>query len=79
MKIKTPNGEIKPIRKYAYKEAFIILSDYRDFGQTYAIDWTDSEIIEDITTDFFKYYTEEGDVIREISIKKVIRYEFMED
>lgn len=79
MKIKTPNGEIKPIRKDVYKEAFIVLSDYRDFGQTYAIGWTDSEIIEDLTTDFFKHYAEEGDVIREISIKKVTRYEFTED
>lgn len=78
MKFKTPNGDIKPIKKNVYKEAFIILSDYRDFGQTYSTEWTDAEIVEDLTRDFFQYHAEEDDQIREIYIKKVTRWEFMD-
>lgn len=79
MKIKTKDGYIKPVNKEVYKEAFIILSDYRDMGQTYSTEWTDAEIIEDLTRDFYAYHTEEGDVIREIYVKKVTRLEFYED
>ena len=78
MKFKTPTGELKPIEKNVYKEAFIILSDYRDFGQTYSTEWTDAEIVEDLTRDFFQYHAEEDDQIREIYIKKVTRWEFMD-
>ena len=78
MKFKTPTGELKPIEKNVYKEAFIILSDYRDFGQTYSTEWTDAEIVEDLTRDYFQYHAEEDDQIREIYIKKVTRWEFMD-
>ena len=36
MKFKTPNGDLKPIEKNVYKEAFTSLSDYRGLGQTYS-------------------------------------------
>ena len=78
MKFKTLNGELKPIEKDVYKEAFITLSDYRDFGQTYSTEWTDAEIVEDLTRDFFQYHAEEDDQIREIRIAKVTRWEFID-
>lgn len=79
MKIKTKDGFIKPVNKEVYKEAFVILTDYRDFGQTYSTEWTDAEIVEDLTRDFFEYHYEEGDEIETIYIKKVTRWEFKED
>lgn len=78
MKFKTLNGDIKPIEKDIYKEAFIVLSDYRDIGQTYSTEWTDAEIVEDLMRDFYAYHYEEGDEIREVYIKKVTRWEFMD-
>lgn len=79
MKFKTPNGDLKPIEKNVYKEAFIILSDYRDLGQTYSSEWTDAEIVEDLMRDFYDYHYEEGDEIREIYIKKVTSWNFIND
>ena len=80
LKTKMSTGEVKKaLRKDVYKEGFIILSDYRDFGQTYSSEWTDAEIVEDLLRDYHDYHEEEGDEIREICVKKVVRWEFMED
>ena len=77
MKIKTEKGTIKPIDKQTYKEAFVVFEDFTDFGQTYSTEWTDSEIIEDLTSTYFECYADKD--IREINIKKVTRWEFIND
>jgi hypothetical protein len=77
MKFKTPNGDIKPIEKNVYKEAFVVFEDFTDFGQTYSTEWTDKEIIEDLTSTYFACYADKN--IREIYIKKVTSWNFIND
>lgn len=77
MKIKTPNGGLKPIEKNVYKEAFVVFEDFTDFGQTYSTEWTDKEIIEDLTSTYFECYADKN--IREIYIKKVTSWNFIND
>jgi hypothetical protein len=77
MKFKTPNGNLKPIEKNVYKEAFVVFEDFTDFGQTYSTEWTDKEIIEDLTSTYFECYADKN--IREIYIKKVTSWNLIND
>lgn len=77
MKIRTEDGCLTSIEKNVYKEAFVIFSDFTDFGQTYSTEWTDKEITEDLTNTYFECYADKE--IREIYIKKVTRWEFIQD
>lgn len=77
MKIKTEIGFTTSLEKNVYKEAFVVFEDFTDFGQTYSTEWTDREIIEDLTSTYFECYADK--IIREIYIKKVTSWNFIND
>lgn len=77
MKIKTEIGFTTSLEKNVYKEAFVVFEDFTDFGQTYSTEWTDKEIIEDLTSTYHECYADKN--IREIYIKKVTRWDFIND